>query len=135
MEKKTTLDDTNETLYGAVPARHTRLLKLEPGNGDEPLRAELCDMALDSIVDCDALSYCWGIPIFSQVLRLGQKQLRIIDSLKDALSVLRYHDNPRLLWVDQVCINQNDIEEKVQQVGLMAEIVFQLFTRPSDRIL
>jgi len=35
---------------------------------------------------------------------------------------LRLRDEPRLLWIDAVCINQTDNVEKTKQVMLMRKI-------------
>lgn len=35
---------------------------------------------------------------------------------------LRYTDRERLLWIDALCINQNDIEERNEHINRMAEI-------------
>jgi hypothetical protein len=42
--------------------------------------------------------------------------------LASALSLLRSSATETYLWIDFLCINQNDIEEKVSQVGIMSEI-------------
>jgi hypothetical protein len=43
-------------------------------------------------------------------------------NLFDALKALRYADKTRLLWVDALCINQDDTIDRTTQVNLMAEI-------------
>lgn len=43
-------------------------------------------------------------------------------SLYAALKRLRDRDRDRLLWIDQLCINQDDNKEKSVQVVLMTEI-------------
>ena len=54
------------------------------------------------------------------------RMLRIGPNLRDALLHLRFHPsahtNPRVLWVDRICINQDDIEERASQVQLMHSI-------------
>ncbi|KAM0368525.1 hypothetical protein ACHAPZ_011454 [Fusarium culmorum] len=70
----------------------------------------------------DALSYVWGKPDFSELILLNDTYFYITPSLKYALSCLRYKTQPRVLWVDALCINQSDISERNQQVALMREI-------------
>jgi hypothetical protein len=48
--------------------------------------------------------------------------LKIMPSLDIALRHLRSPDVPRTLWVDFICINQQDYEEKNTQVPIMQEI-------------
>ena len=46
----------------------------------------------------------------------------ITPNLHAALRRLRYADRKRTLWIDQLCINQWDINEKASQVSLMRDI-------------
>ncbi|ENH69208.1 Heterokaryon incompatibility protein 6, OR allele [Fusarium oxysporum f. sp. cubense race 1] len=50
------------------------------------------------------------------------RTLYIGGNLAGALNHLRYPDKARTLWVDAICINQNDISEKNIQVPRMADI-------------
>ncbi|KAK4219498.1 heterokaryon incompatibility protein-domain-containing protein [Rhypophila decipiens] len=49
------------------------------------------------------------------------KELYITQNLFDALSTLRIQPNT-FLWVDAICINQNDLEERSSQVAMMGSI-------------
>ncbi|KAM7193814.1 Heterokaryon incompatibility protein (HET) domain containing protein, partial [Rhypophila sp. PSN 637] len=49
------------------------------------------------------------------------KELYITQNLFDALSALRIQPNT-FLWVDAICINQNDLEERSSQVAMMGSI-------------
>lgn len=78
----------------------------------------------------EALSYVWG-PTNSavEIQVLGQpaseqphSTLSIGANLASALRYLRYGDQPRTLWVDAICINQQDIGERSAQVGRMGSI-------------
>ena len=46
-------------------------------------------------------------------------------SLYYALHHLRQPDQSRYLWIDAICINQEDLDERSQQVGLMRQIYSQ----------
>ncbi|EXL41949.1 hypothetical protein FOCG_15311 [Fusarium oxysporum f. sp. radicis-lycopersici 26381] len=77
----------------------------------------------------EALSYTWGSADKPQTVQvLSQDDLRetrtlcIGGNLAGALNHLRYPDKARTLWVDAICINQNDISEKNIQVPRMADI-------------
>ena len=100
-----------------------RLLKLEPGQGAEPLVSSLISSSLD---DCSyiwvALSYTWGEPHEYKNLICDGCQLPITKNLHSALRRLRFVDKPLLLWADAICINQADNEEKEAQVQLMRRI-------------
>ncbi|KAJ4269604.1 hypothetical protein NW762_001271 [Fusarium torreyae] len=70
----------------------------------------------------EALSYVWGQPDFSEPISLNGHPFFITPSLKYALTSLRQKHKARFLWVDAICINQSDIEERGQQVALMRHI-------------
>ncbi|KAI3399514.1 hypothetical protein diail_6536 [Diaporthe ilicicola] len=115
--------------YSAIPGeRYIRVLELHPGAGNEPLHGTLNDVCLDdSAVGFEALSYVWGTDYENyetrDVIDLGRGQsLELRPNLRDALYHLRHESSPRRLWIDAVCINQYDTDEKMRQVMLMAEI-------------
>ena len=39
-----------------------------------------------------------------------------------ALRRMRYVSETRVLWIDSVCINQNNLAERSQQVAIMTEV-------------
>jgi len=110
-------------------SRHEiRLLTLHPTTDEsEQIHCSLSHAELQSKNGSaspiyEALSYVWGEPVFSEPILLNDQEFLITPSLKYALSYLRYKTEPRVLWVDAVCINQSNIEERNQQVALMREI-------------
>ncbi len=56
------------------------------------------------------------------VSQQGTDNFKITDNLERLLRHLRLKDEPRRLWIDQVCINQDGQHEKGSQIRLMAEI-------------
>ena len=56
-------------------------------------------------------------PIF-----VNGKSFHIHSSLDAALRQLRQHDQERRLWIDAICINQEDNEEKSAPVALMRKV-------------
>jgi Heterokaryon incompatibility protein (HET) len=81
----------------------------------------------------EALSYTWGTADSPETAYVTESPgaesstLQIQQNLASALRHLRYHDSPRKLWVDAVCINQKDALEKNTQVTRMADIYRQAF--------
>ncbi|KAK6446924.1 hypothetical protein FP744_10003174 [Trichoderma asperellum] len=78
----------------------------------------------------EALSYQWGTPnnpgtAFIKPSLIGNASVATFSigkNLESALRHLRYTSKPRTLWIDAICINQNDNAEKAAQVVRMADI-------------
>ena len=109
-----------------VTKRNFHLLKLHPGSFKEAISCTLEEHSIVSEPGYDALSYTWQ-PIFQKrFIRVGDEtgvyQLRIGRNLWAALFHLRNLENSRLLWVDAVCIDQNNIQERGHQVALMRHV-------------
>jgi hypothetical protein len=66
-----------------------------------------------------ALSYTWGDPNVTQMILLNGKDHEATTNLDAALRQVRrqLQDNQKIrLWVDALCINQEDIDERSEQV-------------------
>lgn len=69
-----------------------------------------------------ALSYVWGDSAFVMPMLCDGKPFRTTRNLEAALRHLRHTEDSVILWADQICIDQNDLQEKTQQVLLMSKI-------------
>ncbi|KAF4232490.1 hypothetical protein CNMCM6457_004816 [Aspergillus fumigatiaffinis] len=98
----------------------TRVLTLYPGTEHDPL---YCTLDIVDIEHCpwppEALSYVWGSERAPVPLYCGNGQLSITLNLDIALRHLRLPHAHRRLWVDAICINQEDLRERERQVGYM----------------
>ena len=95
---------------------------------------------MTSLPRYEALSYTWGSKTKSAIAYVGQHPKEVIDgnpepltiSLRDnlasAMRHLRYKDKTRTIWVDAICINQQDTTERNHEVRRMAHI-FKYATR------
>jgi hypothetical protein len=113
--------------YCRLPPVSIRLLRLLPSERDvRSLQGELFEYRLRSSDTSshpyEALSYVWGDEEKPQSISIGSLNLDITRNLYNALLYLRNHDCSRVLWVDAVCINQEDDKEKEDQIPFMAEI-------------
>jgi hypothetical protein len=115
--------------YDALPVngQFIRMLILYPGALDNPLEGELELLNLEffniaSSEPYESLSYVWGNPDRCNEIICAGKRLRLTSSLYDALRRLRQPDRPRRLWADQICINQENMAERSQQVQFMNRI-------------
>lgn len=99
-----------------------RLLVLDPGAPGDELSCRLINVKKSWRTRYEALSYTWGDPTITRPLRCSGHTIDVTASLHDALTDLRDPTRKRLLWVDAVCINQSDNEEKSKQIMLMGSI-------------
>ncbi|KAF5482953.1 Heterokaryon incompatibility protein 6, OR allele [Colletotrichum siamense] len=76
----------------------------------------------ETILPYEALSYCWGDTRLRNMITVDRKALFITDNLHDALRNLRRTEEDRILWVDAICIDQSNVEERGHQVGWMGEL-------------
>ncbi|KAG9218082.1 hypothetical protein CCMSSC00406_0010241 [Pleurotus cornucopiae] len=115
-----------DDVFSTVPLEsgEIRLLRLASKAQDVPgLRGELFVTSLFHPQDFSALSYTWGDPgLRSEILINGNAKFSITASLEVALLALQREDAPVSLWIDQICINQDDVREKAVQVPLMSQI-------------
>jgi len=102
--------------------RHVRFLKLLPGLESDPIQCELIESELDKALGFEALSYVWGDAKIRQKIECVEGEFSITANLYQALHHLRQPNSARLIWADAICINQDDIEERNQQVQLMRGI-------------
>lgn len=111
-----------------------RMLVLEPADDfKSPLRCSIVQRRRDSqslsASGCEysAVSYTWGNNAFSHQLFVrhdaqSRHCLHITASVDSLLRHLRVPYKPRTLWIDAVCLNQQDETEKTQQIPLMGRI-------------
>ncbi|EGZ70088.1 HET-domain-containing protein [Neurospora tetrasperma FGSC 2509] len=121
-----TLTPTKNLYYKFPISRsHIRLLQLLPSeNEDAVIHCRLFSTALDSkgIRPYEALSYVWGSEAKPCSISINGCDLPIGENLHAALLHLRDHSIERTIWIDAICINQEDEEEKGHQVQSMAKI-------------
>jgi hypothetical protein len=138
----------------STDVRATRILELLPGKGLEDIQCRIRTMVLqpfgdsehtntieihgrklsgvkkdqgpEDFISYEALSYCWGDnTTFKTPIVCNGARLEITRNLKSALWHLRNKEKVRVLWVDAICINQEDPLEREQQVSHMREIYEQ----------
>jgi hypothetical protein len=111
-----------------IKRHEIRLLELFPGSSEETVTATLSTVSLDASPPprYEALSYVWGDPTIRREIQISSPgfamSFTIGVSLEEALIRMRFPDRNRTLWVDAICINQEDIEERESQVSIMGRI-------------
>ncbi len=103
---------------------HIRLLELHPASADDDLVSFTLNQADLSTNPCyQALSYEWGERSCSVPVLCDDSILLVTPNLRAALKRIRSREGQVVaLWIDAVCINQEDIPERNEQVAMMARI-------------
>ena len=108
-----------------------RLLDLYIHTGGDDIKCELKRTNLDTEIRYEALSYVWGSSIDKRVITLDNRPCKVTLNLYVALQHLkreesmteRQYKRPfRRIWIDAICINQDDLDERTAQVQLMWSI-------------
>jgi hypothetical protein len=109
-----------------------RLIRLQPCSTQHgTLSCKLEYASLDDNPRYNALSYTWSEDQQAQYFRseltlyVNDTQLRIRSNLDSALRHLRSEVSDMVIWVDAVCINQDDPNEKSWQVDQMRRVYLQ----------
>ncbi|PSN69361.1 HET-domain-containing protein [Corynespora cassiicola Philippines] len=100
-----------------------------PVNGrkqSEAALAEECRWVRQNEIKYEALSWCWGTEPQDYVVFIEENgktyKKRVRKELALALKYLRKPNETRTLWIDAICINQDDFAERNQQVQMMSRI-------------
>lgn len=85
-------------------------------------------ISLDENPSYTALSYVWGENTDRKSILANGTTLRVTQNLFLALEQLTHSEQNQALWIDAICINQDEPDEKSWQVGLMRDIYQQATT-------
>ena len=121
--------------------REIRLIELlEPFESGEP-RLRLTTVSLFDRPAYAALSYVWGDSAVTEQVTLNGEPRQVTLNVAAALKKVKerweanrqgkdfcYGPEGFRLWVDALCINQNDVSERNHQVQMMSEIYSSAFT-------
>jgi hypothetical protein len=114
------------------------VLELEAGKSSDPIIGRLVSQPIDG-EPYEAVSYVWGDTRKRRDITIDGATISVTSNLYGALTALRHQrlsrrsyssdtgtglaqPQVRRLWVDAVCINQEDLPERTSQVELMSRI-------------
>lgn len=135
-------------LYRPLKHNEIRVLELLLGDKAAPILCHLRHVEIEYYDEFEAVSYTWGNEQYSRSIRFKSGTLAITPSLEAALRVFRHpvpgalgwafehvrrffgSDSWRhtlipgtsYLWIDAICINQEDLDERNRQIKVMGEI-------------
>lgn len=122
-------------LYEALPisSKCIRVLEVYPDSLETPHtnheiygKLSVVNLEDDLAPQFIALSYVWGVyaPEQPRHVQCGTSRIEITPNGFEVLKGLskKFGDEQFVIWVDAVCINQEDEEEKMRQISLMGDI-------------
>ncbi len=98
-----------------------RMLSILPGAPSSIVRCTMQKTNLITPIKYAALSYCWGDETITTGILVDDVEIPVTVNLENALQHLRKLGVSRL-WVDALCINQTDKQEKGLQIRNMKQI-------------
>lgn len=111
-----------------------RIITVLPGEYHTPITCTISQEEWRDPADCyEAISYSWGDRLHHKTIFIDEKSLRVTSNLESALRHLRHREQGQhlRLWVDAICINQTDSDERSQQVRQM----FHIYNRAKQVII
>jgi ankyrin repeat protein len=96
-----------------------RLLRLFRGNFTDNIQCDLFEGWINQTEDgipYDALSYTWGSTEKVAQITVNGSTMHVTSNLHAALQHLRFEEEDRLLWIDAICIDQDNMAERRHQV-------------------
>jgi Heterokaryon incompatibility protein (HET) len=114
--------NTAQHTYRPLKANEIRLLVLNPGSREDPIECFLEHYNVDHAKPYQALSYVWGSTHDPKAIHVDGSPFTVTKNLGGFLLSFRTEHECFVLWIDAVCINQNDIEERNAQIQLMKRV-------------
>src|SRR6266487_6830888 len=136
------MEPSDGFVYSPLQPDEFRLMKILPTWDFTAIHCELEQISLKNCPGYEALSYVWGPDEIYKSITLNGKQFPVQRNLWFALDQLsrRHIMNPKLsfadglvskakftrapqyVWIDAICINQDDVVERSRQVQNMSRI-------------
>jgi hypothetical protein len=104
-----------------------RLVMVKPAPADAPIECALSIATFGERRNYKALSYRWGDESVKKQIVLNGSDFSVTQNLWDALHYLRSLPQEKF-WIDAICINQGDLDERGSQFRRMRDI-YKLCTR------
>src|SRR6266480_522213 len=126
------LENLRPYIYKPLPGDSMRLFSLNEGTSDT-FSGTLKTVRLNDAPPYFCLSYAWGTQKQVVPVQVDDQSLYVTPSLAVAmqrLQELNAEDSAsdtrvKWVWIDMICINQDDISERSEQVRLMGAIYSQ----------
>ncbi|KAM5350718.1 hypothetical protein ACJ41O_007223 [Fusarium nematophilum] len=113
------------SLYSCpLDSGETRVAVIRNGMWDDPICCHLEHVKIEAATKIPyvALSYVWGSSKAVETIRINGQNHDIGINLACAMRHLRDEELPVMIWIDAVCINQENLVERSEQVAMMRDI-------------
>ncbi|KAH9227949.1 hypothetical protein K456DRAFT_1765534 [Colletotrichum gloeosporioides 23] len=119
--------DSENIFYQPLAEDEIRLLTVWPGSFGDAVR---CSLAVTTTTrgyeEYDAISYTWAgdddIIDKSGRVSIASEDFPVTPNCEAVLRRVRQEWTPRIVWIDAICVNQDDLHERGRQVSLMPQI-------------
>ncbi|PVH75438.1 hypothetical protein DL98DRAFT_427604, partial [Cadophora sp. DSE1049] len=117
----------SNSLYRPIEPGQIRILEILPGCEQDPIQCRLQYVELCKMPKYNALSYSWGdLSKPKSVISVDGHKLEVTENCALALLELRGEAvamlKAQIIWIDAICVNQEDTRERSQQVLMMFKI-------------
>lgn len=107
--------------------REFRVLRLLPAQPHEQgerglIMFEIMTISLNDKPEYTALSYCWGQEAAVHDISLNGHRFAVRPNLYEYLKILVEEAPTKPIFIDAICLNQDDLDERSSQVRLMGDI-------------
>ena len=118
--------------YSDLPdaANHIRLLLVLRAEEGQKVDCDLSVWPTKSAPPYNAISYTWGDPASIATIILNGKQITVRENCQYVLRQAYWNNPDQHIWVDALCIDQSNTDEKNIQVAMMGQIY-----RSAERVL
>jgi hypothetical protein len=102
-----------------------RFVRILAGYPTDPIQCEIFQGWIEEYgggMPYEALSYTWGSVEKTAIIEVDKSTMLVTTNLYQALQRLRFGNQDRILWVDAICIDQDNMEERRHQVQHMSDI-------------
>lgn len=90
--------------------------------GDAYLSLDLTTLDLDQAPPFEALSYVWGVGDAINMIRVNGKDIGVRSNLLSYLWRRQHHQEAGWIFIDAICIKQDDIVERTSPTRLFDQI-------------
>jgi hypothetical protein len=116
--------------YTSIADGEIRLLQRNRQSSPKELSYTLHVVKHDAAPQYAAISYMWGLPPDDKLIYINNLKAYVRQNCLDALQKVHQHDEYEFIWLDFICIDQTNLEEKSRQVHKMGNIF-----RKADAVL